>query len=846
MAEISFTIDGKSVDCPPGITILTAADAAGIYIPRLCYHPDLSPVDDVIWADAIYQAGTKIAGEKPGVRAGTEAHCNLCLVEVEGQSEPVNSCNTPAENGLIVYTDTKEVVRRRKQALSRLIADHPHACLTCAQKAGCSLTDCSSNVPVEERCCVLLGRCEVEKVSSYIGIPGDTPKYIPRQHTRTEDDPLFDRDYNLCIGCLRCVRICTKLHGLDILGAVWTDDRAWVGTLARGELREAQCRFCGACVEICPTGALRDKEGVSAVRRDSPLPCAANCPAGIDIPGYVRLVAAGRYREALDVVRSRVPLPGILGYVCFRPCEDACRRGEIDQPVAVCDLKRYLADTVSDMDSPPVQRRPDTGRKIAIIGAGPTGITAAYYLGILGHHVSLFDGESEPGGMLRYGIPDYRLPPEVLERDINILRVLGVNFRMNHRFDSAQKIDELKSGAFDAILIATGASLSKVLPMEDSDLEGLYTGLEFLKSAKQSRKPQLDGQAVVIGGGNVAIDAAMTAGRLGAGTVHLVCLESRNEMPAHDWEIAQAEEEGVEIHPSWGPKRFISERGRITGIELKRCTRVFDDQGRFKPQYDENEIEHIPADSVVLAIGQEIDLRFLSHISDLPKGLGNTLKVDEKFSFGPEGIFAAGDLIRGPSSVVEAVADGRRVAEIVDKYLGGKGLAAFDSVLAEQDMPEVHISNDEFQKSRHIPRTMDSAERKKGFSLIQQTLVEQDAKSEAQRCLQCYLRQRITPVVLPPEQWRPLNEEAVDSVPETEGVFQLLNAEKKAIRISGTPNMRRDLKECLENPGEAEWFIWEEDPMYTKRESELIQKHLQKYGELPTTGGGDDDLDDLF
>ncbi|UCD93628.1 MAG: FAD-dependent oxidoreductase [Candidatus Zixiibacteriota bacterium] len=846
MAEITFTIDGKPVDCPSGSTILAAADAAGIYIPRMCYHPDLSFVGDVIWADAVYQVETTIAGEKPGMSAGTEAQCNLCLVEVEGQPEPVNSCNTPAESGLIVRTDTKEVVRRREQSLSKLLADHPHACLTCAQKAGCSLTDCSSNVPVEERCCVLLGRCELEKVSSYIGVPGDTPKYIPRKRARAEDDPLFERDYNLCIGCLRCVRICTKLHGHDVLGAVWMNDRARVGTLARGGLKDAQCRFCGACVEVCPTGALRDREGVSAVRRDSPLPCEANCPAGIDIPGYVRSVAAGRYREALDIVRSRVPLPGILGYVCFRPCEDACRRGEIDQPTAICDLKRYLADTVSDTDSPPVQRHPNTGRNVAVIGAGPAGITAAYYLNILGHHISLFDGESEPGGMLRYGIPDYRLPPEVLDRDINILRSLGVSFHMSHRFDSEQTIDELKSKAFDAILIATGVSLSKVLPLEDSDLDGLYAGLQFLKSAKQSREPQLDGQVVVIGGGNVAIDAAMTAVRLGASTVHMVCLESRDEMPAHSWEITQAEEEGVEIHPCWGPKRFVSEGRRISGIELKRCTGVFDEQGRFNPQYDENESKHISADSVILAIGQQGDLKPLSHIAGLPKGPGNTLKVDEQFSFGPQGIFAAGDLIRGPSSVVEAVADGRRVADVIDKYLGGEGLADFDSVSTEQDMPEVDVSSDQFQKPRHVPQTMDPAERKTGFSLIQKTLSEREAKSEAQRCLQCYLRQRITPIVLPPERWQPLNEDAVDSVPEVEGVFQLLNAEKKAVRITGTPNMGRDLRECLENPGEAEWFIWEEDPMYTKRESELIQKHLQKYGELPTTGGGDDDLDDLF
>jgi len=843
---LTLTIDGQSVECPTGSTILAAADAAGIYIPRICYHPDLPPVSEVIWADAVYQATTKIAGERSGERAGEEAHCNLCLVEVEGQPEPVNSCITPVENGLVVHTDTKEVIQRRKQALTSLLTDHPHACLTCSQKEGCSRTDCSTNVPVEERCCILLGRCELEKVSGYVGISGDTPKYVPQQRAQCKDDPLFDRDYNLCIGCLRCVRVCRKVQGIDVLGAVWKNDRVWVGTLTGAGLKEAQCRFCGACVEVCPTGALMDKEGIPTVRRDSPLPCVGNCPAGIDIPRYVRSIAAGRYREALDIIRSRVPFPGILGYICFHPCEDVCRRGEIDQAVAICDLKRYVADTVLNADSPPIQKLPDTGKKVAIIGSGPAGATAAYYLGILGHHASLFDRESKPGGMLRYGIPDYRLPPEVLEREIKALETLGVSFHMDHQFDNEHWMDELKSRGFDAVLIAIGASVSKALPIENSDLEGIYPGLEFLRSAKLSQGPRLDRQVVVIGGGNVAIDAAMTAIRLGARSVHLVCLESRDDMPAHNWEITQAEEEGVEIHPSWGPKRFTSTQGRVSGIEFKRCTRVFDQQGRFAPQYDENEIKHIPADSVIVTIGQQVDLELLRHVNGLSKGPGNSLKVDENFAFGLEGIFAAGDVIRGPSSVVDAVADGRRAADAIDRYLGGNGLAEVDHAFAGLDIPQLDISSDLFQQPRHEAMIVDPGKRKSGFGLIEQTFSEQAARSEAQRCLQCHLRRMITPVVLPPELWQPLNEEAVDSVPDIEGVFQLLNTEKKVVRIMGTPNMQQSLRECLENPGNAKWFIWEEDPMYTKRESELIQQYLQEYGELPGRGGGDDDLDELF
>lgn len=845
MAELSFTIDGQQVTCSEGMTILEAADRAGIYIPRMCHHPDLPPATEVIWAGCVYQVDSKLTGEKSDAPAGDDAQCNLCLVQIDGEPEPVNSCVTPARNGLIVITNAEEVIRRRKQALSKLLTDHPHACLTCAQKEGCSRTDCSSNVPVEERCCVLLGRCELEKVSDYIGIPGDTPRYVPANRPVSKDDPLFERDYNLCIGCLRCVRICRKVHGTDVPGATWHEDRLWVGTLTGARLREAQCRFCGACVEVCPTGALRDREGIPSVRRDAPVPCMGNCPAGIDIPRYVRAIAAGQYNDAMNIIRERVPFPGVLGYVCFRPCEDHCRRKEIDDSLAICDLKRYVADTILPSDYPPGEKRPDTGKKVAVAGSGPAGASAAYYLQILGHDVSLFDREEKLGGMLRYGIPDYRLPSDVLDREMKILETVGVTFHTGHHLNSEQKVDELKAQGFDAVFIATGAPVSKALQIEGSDLTGIYPGLEFLKSAKLSQAPRIEGQVVVIGGGNVAIDAAMTAVRLGARSVQMVCLECREEMPAHDWEIAQAEEEGVRIECSWGPKRFIAAGDQVAGIELKKCTRVFDEQGRFDPQYDDAETKQIKADAVVVTIGQQADADLLAHVSGLSMGPASTLKVDENFAFGLDGIFAAGDVTRGPSSVVEAIADGRRVADIIDRYLGGNGLAEVEHTLTELETAPLGTSYETFEQARHKAQSPALAKRTSGFGLIQNTFSEQVARAEATRCLQCHLRQNITEVVLPPERWQPLNEEAVESVPETEGVIQLLNNEKKVIRISGTANIRQSLKECLQEPGNAVWFGWEEDPMYTKRESELIQRYLQQYGELPG-GGGDDDLDDLF
>jgi formate dehydrogenase beta subunit len=846
MEKLSLTIDGHLVECTAGSTILEAADAAGIYIPRLCHHPNLAPNMEVTWSDAIHQVENTIYGEEPGRAAGEKAHCGLCLVEIEGHTDTKSSCITPAESGLVVRTNSDAITLQRKKALSRLLADHPHACLTCAQKEGCSRTDCSSNVPVDERCCVLLGNCELEKVSDYIGIADDTPRYVPANRAKTSADSLYTRDYNLCIGCLRCVRICQKVQEDDILGAVWKEERSWVGTVRGAGLLEAQCRFCGACVEVCPTGALLDKDGPEPVACDTALPCVAHCPAGIDIPRYLAAIAAGHDEEALAVIRARVPFPGILGYSCFHPCEDACRRGEVDKSVAICELKRYVADTVSGHRSDQSIEGSRTGKRVAIVGSGPAGSTAAYYLSRLGHSIDMYDRESKPGGMLRYGIPDYRLPVDVLDRDFDILKTLGVTFHMNHEFGGGNWIGELKSQGFDAILVAIGVSASKSLSIENADLDEIYPALEFLKSAKVSQSPRLEGQVVVIGGGNVAIDAAMTAGRLGADSVHLVCLESREEMPAHEWEIVQAEEEGIEIHPSWGPARFLSTDGRLSGIELQKCVSVFDNRGRFAPQYDAGETKIIPAEAVIVAIGQQADLERVLAGADLPTGPGGTIRVGDDMTFGGEGVFAAGDITRGPSSVVDAIADGRRVAEAIDRHLGGTGLIGSDKVDGATDFLVAHITGDQFLMPRHTGAIAEAYERKSGFRTITSTMTEAEARAEARRCLRCYVRQQIKPVRLPPERWIPLTAEAVATIPETDGVFQLLNDDKKVIRIAGTMNLQRSLTECLESPGKATWFLWEEDRMYTKRESELIQQYLQKYGELPGSSSGGDELDDLF
>lgn len=824
------------------MTILEAADNAGIYIPRLCHHSNIPSYDKVKWADAIYQTDIKITSEKTGESANENGHCNLCLVEIDGQPEPVNSCVTEVINGMNISLGSENVVKKRREALSKILSDHPHACLTCAQKEGCSRTDCSSNVPVNERCCPLLGHCELEKVSDHIGIPGETPKYVPQERPISSDEPFFIRDYNLCVGCLRCVRICDDIHRADILGAVWKDDRSWIGFTDGNDAEKNICRNCGTCIEICPTGALRDKEGVTPVQAGTALPCVSSCPAGIDIPRYLHFIARGEYQKALEVICASVPFPGILGYVCFHPCESGCRRSEIDKPVAICDLKRFTADKVGHLDFLAANKNSATGKKIAIIGSGPAGLTSAYYLAMQGHAVEIFEKEDQPGGMLRHGIPDYRLPQDILDRELTTIDKLGIKIHLNNEFGDATDIDKLKSDGYDAILIAAGVSASKNLNIENSNLSGIYSALDFLKSAKLSQEPQLSGRVIIIGGGNVGIDAAMTACRLGADEVTLVCLESRDEMPAHEWEIAQAEEEGIKIVNSLGPRKFTSDDDKLTGVEFIRCTQVFDEQKRFNPKFNENDTKHMPADAVIVAIGQGIEEKLNTYFNDkLSINIAQT--TDGKLT---ENIFGAGDVMRGPTSVIDAIAEGRNSADQIDKFLGGDGITEVTFEDSDYKYSRIEVTQQDFQNSRNSSESLNPDLRKSNFELITATMDERQAVLESRRCLQCYQRQYITPVILPPEPWLPLIQESIKDIPNTEGVIRLLDENKKVIRISGVTNLRDSLEECLENPGDAKWYIWIEDPMYTKRESEMIQQYLQEHGEMPGGGGGDDDLDDLF
>jgi thioredoxin reductase len=473
-------------------------------------------------------------------------------------------------------------------------------------------------------------------------------------------------------------------------------------------------------------------------------------------------------------------------------------------------------------------------------------LSAAFYLARAGHAVEIFEASFHPGGMLRHAIPEYRLPQSVLEEELQLFHDLGVVFRTGMRLGQDFALDDLFESEYEAVLLALGTSGSRELNVPGESLTGVHQALDLLGACRMRDlfpEPALSGKVVVIGGGNVAVDAAMSARRLGAAEVVMICLEGPNQMPAHAWEIEQATEEGIQIKNGWGPTEFIGENGHLKRVRFKRCMSVFDNNGRFNPAYDESDTMEWEADHAVIAIGQKLEPLGLKGEPGVVVNPQGVLAVDsENYQTGREGVFAAGDAVAGPSSVIQAVAEGRKVAEAMDKYLGGTGLLS-KAVSVKLDP---HLGRDEEFHMRHAARPLHTPpeERVHGFALLEASLTQAEAVQESLRCLRCNLRATITPVVLPPDRWLNLSLEALTKIPPVEGVIQIAGSDRKPVRIAGVQDVRTALEsECRNRTGD--WlFCWEADHMYSKRESELIQQHLQAYGEMP--GGGAGELDDLF
>lgn len=839
MNLVKFTINGQEVQRPGGTSILEAARGAGIYIPTLCYHPDLPTAKGSKAAKVIFQGDRRVENAMPEESGG---ECGLCLVEIQGQTDLVGSCSTEIKAGMVVITENSLIRNRRQEQLIPILARHPHACLTCAQQVGCSRTQCSSSVPENEWCCPLFGHCELQDVANYIGISDTTPKWVPTDFPILRDDPLYERNYNLCIGCTRCIRVCRDLRGIEALGFVYDkNDRVQVGTLAPA-LEESGCKFCTACVEVCPTGALKDKAVRPGKKKEDLVPCKEACPAHIDVPGYLRLIAEGKVEEANSVIREKVPFPGILGRVCIHLCEEVCRRGEVNAPISICALKRYASDREKGIWKENNRVNDATGKRVAIVGSGPCGLTAAFYLRKQGHSVTVFESRSRVGGMMRYCIPAYRIPRDLLDKEIRDVRDLGVKFKPNQTLGEDFTLDKLIDNGFDAVFLAVGAQLSRRVSIEGSDLADVLWGIDFLGKVAEGKEVHLKKRVVVIGGGNVAIDVALSALRCGAKEVTMACLETREEMPAYRWEIEGAIAEGVRLMPSWGPRKILSENGRVIGVQMVRCASVFDDQGNFCPSFEDKK-ESIEGDQVIMAIGQASDLSFLGDDSSVSVDKGVIVVDRESLETGIKGVYAGGDVTTVPGTIIHAIAAGRKAASSIDRALGGAGM--IDEVLFQRETPSPYLGSDEGFVSwprEEVPQ-LELEVRHQGFEEVSLGYETEQAVREAKRCLQCDLRLYMGCNPSPPEKWLAFGEEEIKQVPETEGVFQLLDEDHHVLAIKGTPNLRAALlKELVENE-KTVWFEFEEDKMYSKRESELIQKYLQEHGKMP---GGDSDLDELF
>jgi len=463
-------------------------------------------------------------------------------------------------------------------------------------------------------------------------------------------------------------------------------------------------------------------------------PCSHTCPAGVDVPRYVRFIGDGRFAEAVAVVREKIPFPSVCGYICTHPCEAKCRRGQLDEAIAIRALKRFATEHDNGLWKQNSRVAPATNKRVAIVGSGPAGLTAAYYLAKLGHSVTVFEALPEPGGMMRVGIPDYRLPKDVLRAEIEEIRSVGVEIRTNTRVDSPQGL--LEQG-YDAVFLAIGAHQAVRLGIEGEDSPKVKEGLSFLRDVGLGREVELGSRVAVIGGGNVAIDSARTALRLGAKEVTIVYRRTRAEMPASPEEIDGALAEGVNIHFLAAPVRIIS---RNKGLRLE-CIRMklgaVDASGRQGVEPIEGSEFTMGFNTVIAAIGQRPELPALI---GLATGRGNTIQVDpDSLATGKEGIFAGGDVVSGPATVIEAIADGRQVAISIDRYLGGSGV--IDETLAPPEGEVAPVEEAEEKRRLPIP-ALPLEQRHNSFAEVELSLDDGMAIEEARRCLRCDLEEK--------------------------------------------------------------------------------------------------------
>ena len=492
--------------------------------------------------------------------------------------------------------------------------------------------------------------------------------------------------------------------------------------------------------------------------------CVAACPAGCDARGYVTLIAKRKFEEAYSLIRERIPFPAVLGRVCHHPCEQSCKRGFFDEPVAIATLKRFVAESCGRAPEHEKAQEHDikaerSGKKVAVVGAGPAGLTAAIDLARAGHSVTVFEASRRIGRVLRL-IPRCILPRDVLDNDLErALKRLDVGIRTGCRVGKDIKFEDLRR-EYDAVLIAVGLQSVRLLDVKGRNLKGVYAAISLLEKASLGERVHLGDTVVVIGGGNVAVDAARVLLRFGVRSVHVVCVEAREEMPAFEWEVKEMLNEGVILHNSWGVKEIIG-KGKVEKVKFVRCISAFDERGNFAPKFDESVSMELEADAVIFAVGQAADLTFLEGSG--VEFEGGILKVDPlTLATSLDGVFAAGDITRGAATIVEAVADGHRAAESIDRYLRGLDLRAGRAlpwlpIEPAEIEARIRATLEEEVRLAGVKRAERLRVRKSGemgFEDIYASITEEEAVKEAMRCLDCR-RCMLSPVRLKTEEFAP-------------------------------------------------------------------------------------------
>jgi len=690
---IKLTIDGKEILAKDGQTILEAAIENGIYIPNLCYHPDLKPIGG----------------------------CRLCIVEINKIRGFPISCHTKVAEGMIVKTDTKKLQQLRQNLVWLILSEYP------------------KDIPLSS---------QLKKVVDYIGVENILYKYTykPRNLPIFSDDPLFIRDLNRCILCGRCVQICQDIRGVGAIGLIKRGIESYVGTGHNSSLKDNECKFCRACVEVCPSGALVDKKEWNEKNREIILiPCKSNCPAGTDIPRYVKLIAEGRYQDSIEVIREKFPFPHTLGLVCHHPCEEGCSRTDVNEPISIRELKRFVAENDNRRWIKKLKIDKPTDKNVAIIGAGPSGLTAAYFLKLKGHNVTVFEMLPKPGGMLKAGIPDYRLPPDVLEKEIKDIIDIGVKIKTKTKIDS---IDHLFDKGFNAVYLALGTSKGIRMGIEGEDNPRVLDGITTLRNINFGNQVDIRGDVAVVGGGNVAFDIARSSLRIGAKSVKIIYRRTRDEMPAYEHEVEDALTEGIELLYLTNPIRIIPDKNKLKVECIKMELGEPDASGRRRPIPIQGSEFIIELDRLIIGIGQKTDIPKEFNVEIDKKG--SVIVKEETLETSRLGVFAGGDLVSGPASVIEAIQAGRIAASSIDKYLGGNG--KIEQKFIPDEIENSYIGRDEgFAKNKRARNIkMPIQKRLHGFSQIELCLDEKAAIEEAKRCLKCQLRLMISKAPFPP------------------------------------------------------------------------------------------------